>query len=119
MAVPNDVKNVFSPDFETYNNELQSKALNATRLAASLPSDLAFYRSTDAEFSHALDVCSEKVLRITNQLLSLTSENTSSSKSKGKAKLKNQDDVVDSFQTIVIDIVDSLLENAVSSHIIS
>ena len=106
--------NFFEPNFETYNNELQSKALNATRLAASLPSDIAFNRSTDTEFARSLDACSEKVLHVTNRLLSFASATGSSSKSKGKAKLKSQDDIVDHFQSLVVDVLDTLLERAVS-----
>ena len=106
-------------DFEAYNNELQSKALTATRLAAALPSDIGFHRSTDADFARALDVCSEKVLLIANELLlfAAASRNGVSSRSKGKAKLTTQDDVVDGFQSLVVDVLDTLLERAVSSFI--
>ena len=109
---PNSLK----PDFETFNNELQKKALNATRLAASLPSDVGFHRSTDVDFASALDTCSEKVLLITNQLLRFAEGNRggASSRSKGKDKLTSQDDIVDGFQLLAVDVLDTLLERAVS-----
>ena len=63
-----------------------------------------------------MDICSEKALSLTNRLLAWSS-NESSSRSrqgKGKAKLDSEDDVIDKFGGIVLDVLDQLFERAVS-----
>ena len=106
-----------APDFAVLNSELQAAALKATKLAATLPADLDFHRSLDKQFAGKLDACSEKVLSLTNKLLSFisTGEQSKSSKGKGKRRLEDEDDVVDKFNSIVVDAVDQLFERAVRS----
>ena len=106
---------VSSKSFDEFNNILQSAALKATRHALSLPIDLAFHRSMDPELAKDLDAFSTRVLSITNDLLSLVStvDSTQSTRGKGELKLESQDDVVDSFQPLVVDTMDQLLERAV------
>lgn len=107
--------------FDAYNGEIQHVALNATKLAAALPPDITFHRSIDQDFAGVIDACSENVLKLTNKLLafSLSSEVLGSVRSKGKQKLEDQDDVVDRFSSVVIEVLDGLLEGAVSSIILS
>jgi exosome complex exonuclease RRP6 len=101
--------------FDAYNTELQSTALKATRNAAFLPTDLAFYRSLDRGIAKEVDACSSRVLSLTNRLLDLvTTADNSKSKAKGKAKLEH-DDITDNFRSSVVDAMDQLLERAVSS----
>ena len=90
-------------------------ALNATRSAAGLPTDIQFHRSIDSEFAEDLDTFSSRVLALTNNLLSLvaTADPSQSSRLKGKAKLQTQDDVVDDFHSLVVDSMDQLLERTV------
>ncbi|EPQ54765.1 hypothetical protein GLOTRDRAFT_77494 [Gloeophyllum trabeum ATCC 11539] len=105
-----------SSAFDEYNLQLQATALKATKLAAALPSDVSFHRSIDSEFANDLDICSAKVLSLTNALLNMASYGESSkaggSRGKGKLKLESQDDVVDSFDSLVVDAMDHLLERA-------
>ena len=99
--------------FDSYNAKIQASALAATRKAAGLPTDLAFHRSMDRELSESLDAFSQRVLNMANRLLALASTVDQGSKGKGKAKLENQDDVVDNFHSLVVDSVDQLLERTV------
>ena len=67
----------------------------------------------DPDFAKDLDEFSSKVLSITNRLLELAS--TIDSSGKGKGRLHNVDDVLDNFESCVVDRVDQLLERVVSS----
>lgn len=103
--------------FDDYNVKLQAAILNPTKLAFSLPTDIAFHRSVDREFAKQLDSCSEKVLSITNKLLALSAPGSSG---KGKSRaLDSQDDVVDNFHSAVVDVMDQLLERTVSGFVCS
>lgn len=99
--------------FDAYSSELQAAALNSTKLAAALPPDIGFHRSVDKDFARAIETCSERTLRLTNKLLELSSGQSSS---KGKAKLQDEEDVLDSFQALVGDVLDQLFEQAVRSR---
>ncbi|KAJ7089360.1 ribonuclease H-like domain-containing protein [Mycena belliarum] len=101
-----------STSFSEFNDKVQAAALSATRSAAGLPTDLAFHRSMDSEFAEDLDAFSAQVLSLTNNLLSLvtTADPSQSNRRKGKAKLQNQDDVVDDFHSLIVDSMDQLLE---------
>lgn len=88
----------------------------------------------DRKFANDLDEASERVLKMTEQLLSLVETGQSDLKGKGKAKptakpvkpaaktaaktrrkLEDEDDVVDGYKRGVIGVVDGLLEDAVSA----
>jgi exosome complex exonuclease RRP6 len=97
--------------FDDYNSRLQTTALKATKSAANLPADVAFHRSIDRNFARQLDVCSEKVLSLTNSLITLAST-ASSSKGKGKKKLEDYEDFMDLFESVVVESMDRLLEHA-------
>ena len=102
--------------FEGYNERFQAAALKTTKSAAGLPSDLAFHRSIDRGVATELDACSERLSFIANRLLALASktDDPQSLKGKGKAKLEDQDDYVDRFESIIVEAMDQLLEHAVS-----
>lgn len=85
-------------------------ALKATRNAALLPPDIAFHKSMDPTFAKDLDAFSSKVLFLTNQLLELAATVHTSGKDKGKGKVRSEDDILDSFETLVVDRMDQLLE---------
>lgn len=93
-----------SDNFDEYTSELQSAALKATRNVLALPSDIGFHRSMDTDFSKDLDIFSSRVLSLTNRLLALVD---------GKGKLSSQDDVLDSFHSLVVDSIDQVLERTV------
>lgn len=105
---------VSSALFDEYNQKLQQAALKATRHAAYMPPDVSFHRSMDAGLSKDLDEFSAQLLSLTNRLLSLAGTADVTASSKNKAKLKTQDDVVDNFQSVVVDCMDQLLERTVS-----
>jgi exosome complex exonuclease RRP6 len=101
--------------FDAYHGRLQTCALNATRKAAVFPLDVAFHRSMDSDLAEELDVFSERVLSVTNRS---TQSNCNSGpkhigRSKGKAKVEGQDDVVDNFYSLIVDATDLLLEKTV------
>lgn len=104
------------PNFEHLNAHLPSAALKATRNAALLPADINFHRSMNTDFASNLDDFSSKVLSLTNRLLVLSSTIDSAGKSKGK--LNSQDDVLDHFESVVVDRIDQLLERVVSVNIL-
>lgn len=108
--------NIASGNFDDFNSQLQEKALKATRSALALPADVAFHRSMDSSFSKDLDDFSSGVLSLTNKLLVLvsTADPAQSARAKSKAKLENQDDVLDNFRSLVVDSMDQLLERTVS-----
>jgi PMC2NT (NUC016) domain len=101
--------------FDGYYAQLQESALKATKHAAGLPADLAFHRSVDSDLASALGTCSNKVVTITNTLLSLASTvgTSKTSKGKGKARVQDEDDFLDRFRTLIVEPMDQLLENAV------
>jgi len=105
----------FSPtNFDAYNIHLQTSALTTTRKAAGLPTDLAFHRSMDQELAESLDIFSGRVLSVTNRLLSLvTAVDRTKVRGTRKAKLESEEDVVDSFHSLVVDAMDQLLERTV------
>jgi len=72
----------------------------------------------DLDLAGQLDAFSERVLNMTNKLLSLVStvDATRGRKEKGKGKLEAQDDVIDNFHSLVVDSVDQLLEKTVRTH---
>ena len=102
------------PSFDDHNSRLQSLALKACKHAASLPLDLAFHRTMGKDLSREIDTCSSRVLSLTNQLLDLASTTESStSRAKKRARLEAEDDVVDDFKSLIVDVMDRLLENTV------
>jgi exosome complex exonuclease RRP6 len=110
MAGPNLLS---AASFDEFNSQLQTTALKATRNAALLPSDVRFHRSMDASFARDLDALSQRALVLSNRLLSLAGVLSGNEDKKGKRKLEDQDDVVDRFQSLVVDSMDQLLERTV------
>ncbi|KAF7979235.1 hypothetical protein HWV62_43202 [Athelia sp. TMB] len=113
-----------SDSFDEFNGSLQSAALKSTKNALSLPSpaDMAFHRSMDPDIAKELDAFSFRVLDVANNLLRLVeTAKTGRTNSTGIGrKLEDQDDVVDSFQSIIVDAMDQLLERAdmsIDSHL--
>ena len=109
-------KSLTSAQFDEYNARVQAATLKTTKHAAGLPSDLAFHRSVDKGLAKELDVCSERVLSVMNKLLALSSTGGSSNalKEKFRAKMEDEDDLVDNFESSVVEAMDQLLERAVS-----
>lgn len=107
-----------STSFEAYQVKLQEVAVTATKNSMSLPKDLSYHRSLDRKFGKRLDACSTRILSLTTRLLEFAdAENETegtSSKGKGRCKLESEEDVVDRFRFLVVDVMDQLLERAVS-----
>lgn len=112
------IMDLSSTEFDAFNAKLQASALAATRKSAGIPADVAFHRSMDQDLASNLDAFSERVLAMTNRLLNLAST-VDHTRSKGKAKLESEDDVVDQFHSLVVDSVDQLLERTVCSSVLS
>ena len=104
-------------EFDAYYAQLQASALKATKHAAALPTDLAFHRSVDSDLASDLEACSNKVVSITNMLLNLASTvgSSKSAKGKGKARVRDEDDLIDRFGSLIVEPMDQLFERAVCS----
>jgi hypothetical protein len=97
-------------DFKEYQNALFAALTGATRAANAIPiSDLGYYRSLDRDFAKTLDSCSEKVLKLSNNMLKYASVDEPES----SQRFHDVDDVLDRYG-VAIDVVDNLLEKAVS-----
>jgi exosome complex exonuclease RRP6 len=99
--------------FDALNTKLQAVALKTTKYAAVLPADIGFHRSMDPTVVKELDQISSRVLKLQNRILGLTSTVNTDTKGKAKAQLHDQDDLLDNFQSTIVDSVDQLLERAV------
>ena len=104
-------------EFDSYYAQLQASALKTTKHAASLPADLAFHRSVDSDLARDLEACSNKAISITNMLLNLASTvgSSKSAKGKGKARVRDEDDFLDRFASLIVEPMDQLFERAVCS----
>ncbi|CAM0139883.1 exosome nuclease subunit [Umbelopsis sp. WA50703] len=95
-------------DFKEYQNALFAALTGATRAANAIPiSDLGYYRSLDRDFAKTLDSCSEKVLKLSNNMLKYASVDEPES----SQRFHDVDDVLDRYG-VAIDVVDNLLEKA-------
>lgn len=102
-------------NFEDYNLRLQTFILNPTKHAFTLPMDIQFHKSIDLDFAEEIEACSSKVLSITNKLLTLAASSATNTGRKSRARLLgDEDDVVDDFDSVVVDTMDQLLERVVS-----
>ena len=105
---------VSSSSFDSYYSDVQNSILRATKLAVALPTDVSFHQTVDDSFAREIDCCSSRTLRLTNSLLELSRNNYSlNSPAKRKRKLEVQEDVVDSFGSLVVDVLDQLFERVV------
>lgn len=97
-------------DFKEYQNALFTALTGATRAANAIPiADLGYFRSLDRGFAKTLDSCSEKVLKLSNSMLKYASVE----EAEAAPRFYDIDDVMDRYN-IAIDVVDNLLEKAVS-----
>ncbi|WWD18046.1 hypothetical protein CI109_102493 [Kwoniella shandongensis] len=115
--------------FASYLPHLTTALDTLTTHAAALPnkSDISFHRTLDRGFAKDLDKASERVLQMTERLLSLVEISQKGNKAKGKGKavsantqvrrrkMEDEDDVVDGFRGGVVGVVDGLLEDADSA----
>lgn len=112
-----------SSSFDAFYGKIQTSALDSVRKSVGIPTDVSFHRSVDPVLATQLDMLSTRVLSLTNRVLGLSQlsagSTSNSSGRKGKDKetqrLHGQDDVVDSFQSLVVDVVDGLFERTVRS----
>lgn len=104
-------------NFNDYYSSLQTLALTSVRNGLALPQDVAFHRSMNPGFAREIDNVEKRVLALTSKLLSLSagSDTTTEGSRKGKERacLQDQDDLIDTFQSLVVDVVDQLLERTV------
>ncbi|KAH7098986.1 ribonuclease H-like domain-containing protein [Auriculariales sp. MPI-PUGE-AT-0066] len=91
-----------------YQARLQNAVLQPTKLALGLPKDLQFHRTLDRQFGEELDACSTRVLSIANKLINLAA----GGRELDKKVLGGDDDAKDNFHSLVVDVMDRLLERA-------
>ncbi|KAJ2936426.1 hypothetical protein H1R20_g665, partial [Candolleomyces eurysporus] len=113
-AGPSSKANAPTPEtFSSFHTELQSAALKATRTSASLPLDLAFYKTVDEDLKTSVDDLEARVLALIGRCLGLAS-----GKGKGKEVRVDGEDVIDDFHSTIVDSVDVLLEKTVCMALI-
>ncbi|KAL5501535.1 RRP6 [Sanghuangporus vaninii] len=96
---------------DEYIADVQNSILKAMRLAVALPADINFNRAIDNDFAREIDSCSTTTLELANRLLGhSTSSYATNSRARCKSKLEGQEDVVDSFGSLVVDVLDQLFE---------
>jgi hypothetical protein len=117
----------FSEFMPMITSALDRLTTSANQLPANR-SDINFHRTMDRQFANDLDEASERVLKMTEKLLTLVELGQAEAKSKGKGKdakitkatgktrrkLEEEEDVVDGYKRGVLGVVDGLLEDAVS-----
>lgn len=107
--------------FLDYQATLQASVDSVVQATSSLPDDISFQRSLDRQFGKRLDSSSSRILDLTSRLLEFIdvaniTENTSRQQKddfKSKRRLSSEEDVVDNFHSIVVDVLDQILERAV------
>lgn len=123
MVSTNSTSNEAGPSSAGPSAQLQSITAALDRLtthAASLPpkSDMSFHRTLDRKFAKSLDGTSEKLLSLTERLLTLVEGDLSKArpgvKGKGRSKLADEQDAIEGFRRSVGNVIDGLLEDAVS-----
>lgn len=101
-------------ELASYTARLQSAILLPTRIAGALPggSSLSYERTLDRAAAKELDAVSERVLGLVDRLVHYAG-------GKGKGKALSVDDLLDSrgYKSVVGDVLDHLLENAVSCFV--
>ncbi|KAG9046000.1 exosome nuclease subunit [Tulasnella sp. UAMH 9824] len=103
-------------EFSKYQATLQKAAVDSGKYAAALPSknDLSFQRTVDRKLGTELDACSSRILGLASQLLGFIGAEQASSTGKGKGKarqLVDDEDVVERYHELVIDVLDRVFEN--------
>lgn len=104
---------------ENYLPILKNRIEQVTLAAHDLPRDIPFHRSLDRKFRKDIDTTSARVLSLTNRLLNLSQTFTASSAARvvqnksDQVLLIDEDDVVDKFHSVVVDVLDPLLEHVV------
>lgn len=94
-----------------------------TAHAASLPpkSDMSFHRTLDRKFAKSVDGTSSDLLSLTEKLLTLVQGDLSTAKpgvkGKGRSKLVDEQDAIEGFRRSVGNVIDGLLEDAVSDYL--
>ena len=111
-------KRVLSPitDFPAYLSHVTTTLDRVTTHAADLPgkSDLAFHRTLDRKLAKDIDDASVRVLGLAERILRLVHEPHTGGQGKLRRRMEDEDDVQDGYRRGVVEVVDSLLEDAVS-----
>jgi len=110
----------FTPEnFKELRQNVLSSLAQVTSASSFLGKDLGLYKASDSEFSTMLDKTSLDILSMANNLLKFsslgigTNDNNSMVIGSDTAAFHDLEDVHDHFDG-VIDVIDSLLEKAVS-----
>ena len=106
-------------NMDTMIETLQSQALECFIAADGLPQDIAFHRSLDRQFRKDIEKTSARLLNFANRLIAYTETLSSTSAANvfernGKVlELQDEEDLTDKYHSIIVDAMDSLLEQAV------
>jgi len=108
---------------DEYVTRLKTETDKSAKAAGELPQDIPFHRTLDRKFRAELDATSARVLRLTDRLLRLAETLDIQSRSvpgrnrdgSDKVALVDEEDVMDRFHSVVVDVFDPLLEHVVRS----
>ncbi|KAF8334683.1 ribonuclease H-like domain-containing protein [Cantharellus anzutake] len=99
--------------FDEYQTRVQQVALKATKQAFILPFDIGYQRAANKQFSSDLDIVSARIMSLTDKLLRFSSD--THIRGKGRARIKEEEDLTQRYDTSVLDVVDHLYEIADSN----
>ncbi len=108
-----------SSRFEEYLPALQAALAKATEITQRLPigSDLKFHRSLSKDLAKELDISTERLLKLANDLANLPGTSKVHGKGKQKVSIKEADGIEEDFERHLQETLDKLLERAVSGAI--
>ena len=107
---------------EDYVSLLKTEIDKVVKVGSGLPRDIPFHRTLDRKFRTELDATSARLLRLTNRLLKLAETldlkakpavSNKAREAEDKVALVDEEDVVDKFHSVVVDVFDPLLEHVV------
>jgi hypothetical protein len=106
-------------DFSAFLQNITTTLDRLTTQANSLPfkSDLAFHKTLDRTLGKDVDVAGKDVLGLTEKLLDMVEgSGRKLSKGKGRMKVKEEEDLVEGYKRSMGEVVEGLLEDAVSGQ---
>lgn len=119
-AMPSDSPLLAPPsptsEFADYLPRVTKDLDDVTTHAAGLPgkSDLSFHRTLDRKLAKELDEASDRILKLTGDLLELLDTGKNGKK---RRWLEDEEDVKHGYKRGVVEVVDALLEDAVSTRV--
>ena len=110
-------------DMDALIETLQSQALGCLISADNFPQDIAFHCSLDRQLQKDIEKTSAQLLRFASRILPYAEIYSPTSVAKGAQRgskvreLRDEEDITDKYDSIIVVTIDSLLEHAVCTNI--